>query len=180
MQCTAVAAQQQAVVRRPASSSAAFRCRVPQRALRRAALQQVRAEEEQRQAGAELDNPESEAARKKAEADRLRAAEKFMTVGTGEASCKGCGYEYSPKRGDPEYPVAPGTAFQNLPADWQCPTCGAEKKLFVSKQRQVAGFAENQGYGLGTNAMTEEQKSLLIFGSLAAFFVLFLLGYALP
>ncbi len=33
-------------------------------------------------------------------------------VGTGEASCKGCGYEYSPKRGDPEYPVAPGTAFQ--------------------------------------------------------------------
>lgn len=56
---------------------------VPQRALRRAALQQVRAEEEQRQAGAELDNPESEAARKKAEADRLRAAEKFMTVNTG-------------------------------------------------------------------------------------------------
>lgn len=45
---------------------------------------------------------------------------------------------------------------------------------------QVAGFAENQGYGLGTNAMTGEQKSLLIFGSLAAFFVLFLLGYALP
>lgn len=35
--------------------------------------------------------------------------------------------------------------LQNLPADWQCPTCGAEKKLFVSKQRQVAGFAENQG-----------------------------------
>lgn len=37
-----------------------------------------------------------------------------------------------------------------------------------------------QGYGLGTNAMTEEQKSLLIFGSLGFFFVLFLLGYALP
>lgn len=34
--------------------------------------------------------------------------------------------------------------LQNLPADWQCPTCGAEKKLFVSKQRQLAGFAENQ------------------------------------
>lgn len=37
-----------------------------------------------------------------------------------------------------------------------------------------------QGYGLGTNALTEGQKSGLIYGSLAAFFVLFLLGYALP
>ena len=36
-------------------------------------------------------NPDSETARKKAEADRLRAAEKFMVVGTGEATCGGCG-----------------------------------------------------------------------------------------
>lgn len=57
-------------------------------------------------------NPDSEAARKKAEADRLRAAEKFMKVGTGEAQCKGCGYVYEPKRGDPEYPIAPGTKFE--------------------------------------------------------------------
>lgn len=96
-------------------------------------------------AGTEVENPESEAARKKAEADRLRAAEKFMMIGTGEATCKGCGYEYSPRKGDPEYPVSPGTQFQKLPDDWQCPTCGADKKLFESKQRQVAGFAENQG-----------------------------------
>ena len=52
--------------------------------------------------------------------------------------------------------------------------------MFESRQRQLAGFAENQGYGLGTNTMTSEQKSLLIFGSLAAFFFMFLLGYALP
>lgn len=38
-----------------------------------------------------LQNPDSETARKKAEADRLRAAEKFMVVGTGEATCGGCG-----------------------------------------------------------------------------------------
>ncbi len=35
-------------------------------------------------------------------------------------------------------------------------------------------------YGLGTNGMTGEQKSLLIFGSLAFFFLLFIAGYALP
>jgi hypothetical protein len=43
----------------------------------------------------------------------------------------------------------------------------------------VAGFAENQKYGLGTNSMTGEQKSLLIYGALAVFFVLFILGYSL-
>lgn len=37
-----------------------------------------------------------------------------------------------------------------------------------------------QGYGLGTNTMTEGQKSGLIYGSLAFFFLLFILGYALP
>lgn len=71
----------------------------------------------------------------------------------------------------------PGT--QDLPADWQCPVCGAERTLFVSKSKEVAGFAANQGYGLGTNTMTGEQKSLLIYGSLLAFFALFLLGYTM-
>ena len=113
------------------------------------------------------------------EAERLRAAEKFMVVGTGEAECKGCGYTYTPSNGDPEYPIARGTKFGDLPEDWNCPVCGAEKKMFRSKQREIAGFAENQGYGFGSNTMTGEQKSLLIFGSLAAFFVLFLLGYTM-
>jgi rubredoxin len=126
------------------------RLQAPQRALRRAQQLRVRAESEGEPStgsavGTEVENPESEAARKKAEADRLRAAEKFMVIGTGEATCKGCGYEYSPRRGDPEYPVSPGVQFQKLPDDWQCPTCGADKKLFESRQRQVAGFAENQG-----------------------------------
>ena len=56
-------------------------------------------------------------ARKKTEADRLRAAEKFMKIGTGEAQCMACGYEYSPKEGDSEYPISPGTPFQvSLPS----------------------------------------------------------------
>ena len=116
---------------------------------------------------------------KQEEAERLRQAEKFMVVGTGEAECKGCGYTYTPSNGDPEYPIARGTKWGDLPEDWNCPVCGAEKKMFVSKQKEIAGFAENQGYGFGSNTMTGEQKSLLIFGSLAAFFVLFLLGYTM-
>lgn len=59
-----------------------------------------------------LQNPESDIAKKRDEAERLRAAEKFMKVGTGEAFCRGCGYEYNPKKGDPEYPISAGTYFQ--------------------------------------------------------------------
>lgn len=57
-------------------------------------------------------NPDSEAARKKSEADRLRAAEKFMVIGAGAATCKGCGYEYKSEKGDPEFPVPKGTKFE--------------------------------------------------------------------
>ena len=54
----------------------------------------------------------SESVKRLEDVDRLRAAEKFMTVGTGEAECIQCGYLYKPKDGDPEYPVAPKTQFQ--------------------------------------------------------------------
>ena len=56
-------------------------------------------------------DPESDEAKKQAKADRRRRAEKFMTVGTGKALCVSCGYEYESKRGDPEYPITPGTLF---------------------------------------------------------------------
>ena len=53
--------------------------------------------------------------------------------------------------------------LQGLPEDWNCPICGAEKDKFQSKAKEIAGFAENQKYGLGTNSLTGGQKSLLIF-----------------
>lgn len=127
----------------------------------------------------EVEDFESEADRKKSQADRLRAAEKFMVIGSGEASCKGCGYEYKPENGDPEFPIPRGVKFQELPSEYYCPICGAPKDRFESRMKVVAGFAENQKFGLGTNSMTESQKSLLIYGALAIFFALFLLGYAL-
>jgi rubredoxin len=44
--------------------------------------------------------------------------------------CMVCGYVYDPAKGDPENGVAPGTAFEDLPADWVCPDCGASKDMF--------------------------------------------------
>ncbi len=42
----------------------------------------------------------------------------------------GIDYVYDPEKGDPENGIAPGTAFEDLPADWVCPDCGAGKDLF--------------------------------------------------
>ncbi|WP_100065069.1 rubredoxin [Miniphocaeibacter massiliensis] len=44
--------------------------------------------------------------------------------------CQPCGYIYDPAEGDSEADIAPGTAFENLPEDWVCPVCGAEKDMF--------------------------------------------------
>jgi len=45
--------------------------------------------------------------------------------------CTVCGYIYDPEKGDPEGKIPPGTAFADLPKDWTCPQCGADKDQFV-------------------------------------------------
>ncbi|MHB1274496.1 MAG: rubredoxin [Candidatus Humimicrobiaceae bacterium] len=44
--------------------------------------------------------------------------------------CTVCGYVYDPKIGDPDNGIAPQTKFEDLPEDWVCPECGAEKDQF--------------------------------------------------
>ncbi len=44
--------------------------------------------------------------------------------------CTVCGYIYDPAAGDPDSGIKPGTAFEDLPADWVCPVCGAGKDQF--------------------------------------------------
>ena len=44
--------------------------------------------------------------------------------------CDVCGYEYDPAVGDPAGGIAPGTAFEDIPADWVCPLCGVGKEDF--------------------------------------------------
>ncbi len=47
--------------------------------------------------------------------------------------CTVCGYIYDPAVGDPDNGVKPGTAFEDVPADWVCPVCGVEKTLSSPK-----------------------------------------------
>ncbi len=45
--------------------------------------------------------------------------------------CGVCGYEYDPALGDPDHGIEPGTKFEDLPDDWECPLCGSPKGVFT-------------------------------------------------
>ena len=44
--------------------------------------------------------------------------------------CGVCGYEYDETAGDPDNGIDPGTAWDDLPADFTCPFCGVGKDEF--------------------------------------------------
>jgi rubredoxin len=44
--------------------------------------------------------------------------------------CTVCDYIYDPALGDEDSGVAAGTAFEDLPEDWECPDCGVSKEDF--------------------------------------------------
>ena len=41
-----------------------------------------------------------------------------------------CGFIYDEAEGDPDNGVAPGTKWADVPADYECPTCGLSKDGF--------------------------------------------------
>ena len=44
--------------------------------------------------------------------------------------CELCGWIYDPAKGDPNNGVEAGTPFEEVPEDWTCPLCGADKEQF--------------------------------------------------
>ncbi|MDD2686719.1 MAG: rubredoxin [Gallionella sp.] len=44
--------------------------------------------------------------------------------------CIVCGFVYNEAAGDPEHNIAPGTRWEDVPADWSCPDCGVTKADF--------------------------------------------------
>ncbi len=47
-------------------------------------------------------------------------------------ACEICGWEYDEETGDPENGLEPGTLFDELPDDFECPLCGAGKEDFAA------------------------------------------------
>ena len=58
-------------------------------------------------------------------------AEGEIADGSAIYNCDLCGYEYDPAEGDPDNGIPPGTPFDDLPDDWTCPVCAAEKEDFT-------------------------------------------------
>jgi rubredoxin len=44
--------------------------------------------------------------------------------------CVVCGFIYNEAAGMPDEGIAPGTAWHDIPADWECPDCGVAKADF--------------------------------------------------
>ena len=51
-----------------------------------------------------------------------------------EYQCTDCPYVYNEEEGDPDNGISPGTKFEDLPASWVCPICGAEKTGFDQQE----------------------------------------------
>jgi len=77
--------------------------------------------------------------------------------------CNVCGFVYDEAVGDPENGIAPGTKWNDLPADWVCPMCGATKSDFEE---------ESAGGDAGANAapagVVDEDLRELSFGERSA------------
>jgi len=48
--------------------------------------------------------------------------------------CIVCGFEYSEAAGLPEEGIAPGTKWDDIPADRACPDCGVAKSDFEMEE----------------------------------------------
>lgn len=44
--------------------------------------------------------------------------------------CSVCGFVYDEAKGYPEEGIAPGTKWEDVPADFVCPLCGVGKEQF--------------------------------------------------
>lgn len=44
--------------------------------------------------------------------------------------CVICGYVYDEASGSPDDGIPPGTRWEDVPLNWQCPECGAGKEDF--------------------------------------------------
>ena len=45
--------------------------------------------------------------------------------------CSVCGWEYDESVGCPEQNIEPGTSFDELPENFECPLCGVGKEEFT-------------------------------------------------
>lgn len=48
--------------------------------------------------------------------------------------CEVCGWVYDEDAGDPDNGIAPGTKFEDLPENFECPLCSVGKDMFAAEE----------------------------------------------
>lgn len=85
--------------------------------------------------------------------------------------CEACGYIYDEAKGDPDSGLAPGTRFEAIPDDWQCPLCGMMKSdlRLLPEQPAAAAIAlpaaAARDRGVGHAAARGSAEHLVIVGA---------------
>ena len=52
--------------------------------------------------------------------------------------CLFCGFVYDEAKGRPEEGIPPGTRWEDVPEDWECPDCGNPKSAFEMEELEDA------------------------------------------
>lgn len=60
--------------------------------------------------------------------------------------CRACGLIYDEEKGDPDSGLAPGTRFEDIPDDWECPLCGVTKTDFELFEKPVVVAVEQSAH----------------------------------
>lgn len=64
--------------------------------------------------------------------------------------CRACGLIYDEEKGDPDSGLAPGTRFEDIPDDWECPLCGVTKTDFELFEKPVEITVEKTAFNTQT------------------------------
>ena len=77
-------------------------------------------------------------------------------------TCDTCGAVYDEALGDPKRKIPAGTAFADLPEQYACPLCGADKSSFYAKEQsstiQKTDTQEFWNYAKYSDAPGESQR----------------------
>ena len=76
--------------------------------------------------------------------------------------CSVCGFLYDEENGIPEAGIAPGTGWEELPDDWVCPLCGAEKSEFEKQGESTSAREEKTKPVIDTPSDMQELSPLEI------------------
>lgn len=78
--------------------------------------------------------------------------------------CRACGLVYDEEQGDPDSGIAPGTRFDDIPDDWECPLCGVTKADFEPLE-ETSGVEFADAFVSGVSTSREGEAGVVIVGA---------------